>query len=343
MGRVNILVEINGRETSGLLQAAITSTNRFAADAYSLTFALGSPPLSDLSFWSSLSSGSVEIFAGCSPAGATTGLITGMIDSLQIDAVRGTAAIEGRDLSSSLVDSYRQGDFVNQTASEVVAAIANRHGLSATVSPTSGLIGRYYGDGYTRLSTGQFSKLRSDWDLVVQLARENGFDAFVQGNGLFFQPSSTTPATIIPLTPGLVQNLRFERTLSITEDATARVQTWNSQNMASYDSGANQSSGSANSSTVSSNQPYLFSTSNFTSAQVTQAAARYSAEVSRLQTTLLAEMPWDLRMTPRTGLMITGTMSSFDGPYLIDSVDRHHSSTSGSKQTIRAISVVGSN
>ena len=137
-----------------------------------------------------------------------------------------------------MVDSYQQGDFVNQTASEVVATIANRHGLGAVVTPTLGFIGRYYGDGYTRLSTGQFSRLRSDWDLVVELARENQFDVFVEGTQLFFQPASPIPAVLTPITPGMVQSLRFNRSLTVASSATARVQSWNSQTMACYDSGA---------------------------------------------------------------------------------------------------------
>jgi phage protein D len=261
-----------------------------------------------------------------------------MIDSIRIDAIRGTVAIEGRDLSASLVDSYQQGDFVNQTASEVVATIANRHGLGAVVTPTSGFIGRYYRDGYTRLSTGQFSRLRSDWDLVVELARENLFDAFVEGTQLFFQPTLPVPAALIPITPGMVQSMRFERSLAVASSATARVQSWNSQNMASYDSSA-----AALPSVGSRTQPFLFSSSNFTSAQVTQSAARYTTEISRLRTTLVIEMPWDLQIVTRSGIVLGETGSSLDGIYLIDGVERYYSPTSGSRQTVKAVLPSGYN
>nr|WP_294511691.1 hypothetical protein [uncultured Rhodopila sp.] len=298
---------------------------------------MGNPPLSDIAVWSTLGSGRVEVFAGSAPGPATTNLITGVIDSVHIDAIRGTVAIEGRDLSATLVDSYQQGDFVNQTASEVVATLANRHGLGAVVTPTSGFIGRYYGDGYTRLSTGQFSRLRSDWDLVVELARENRFDVFVEGTQLFFQPSSPVPATLTSITPVMVRSMRFNRSLAVAAGATARVQSWNSQNMACYDSGVSagaQPDGSTG-------QPFLFSASNFTPAQVTQSASRYTAEINRLHTTLLIEMPWDLQIAPRGGMMLSGTGSVLDGPYLIDSVERLYCSTSGSTQTVRAVSASG--
>jgi phage protein D len=204
-------------------------------------------------------------------------------------------------------------------------------------------VGRYYGDGYTRLSTGQFTRLRSDWDLVVELARENQFDAFVLGTQLFFQPSQPVPSTFTPLTPRLVQTLRFKRSLALASDATARVQSWNSQNMAAYDSSTTAgSSTAAQTSIATGNQPYLFSAANFNSEQVTQTAARYTAEINRLRTTLLMEMPWDLLMLPRGGIMLTATGSLFDGLYMIDSVERHYSSSFGSRQTVKAVSVAAS-
>lgn len=334
----NLAVAIDGVATIGLLHAAITSTNCFSADSYSLTFAMGDPPLGDIAMWSALTSGCVEVFTGSAPEPASTSLITGMIDSVHVDAINGIVAIEGRDLSAALVDFYGQDDFVNQTASEVVATIANRHGLAAVITPTSGFIGRFYGDGYTRLSTGQFSRLRSDWDLVVELARENQFDVFAEGSRLFFQPSSPIPPTFTPITPRMVQSMRFNRSLAVAASATARVQSWNSQTMACYDSGANVSSEPMAEST---NQPFLFSMSNFTSAQVTESSARYTAELRRLQTTLHIEMPWDLRIAPRGGILLSETASMFDGLYLVDSIERYYSSTSGSRQTIRAISASG--
>jgi phage protein D len=332
----NISIQINGMEVVGLLQMSVSSTNRFSADSYSLSFATGDPPLGNILMWSELAGGSVEISAGLDPEPAFRSLITGTIDNVQVDPILGTAAIEGRDLSASLVDSYRQSDFVNQTASEIVAAIANTHGLGAVVTPTSGNVGRYYGDGYTRLSTGQFSRLRSDWDLVVELARECEFDVFVSGQTLYFVPSATIPLVFIPITPAEVQTMRFERALAIAPGASARVQAWNSQAMTAYDSDA-----ASPSSAGPAGQPYLFSASNLTSDQVGRSAARFTAEINRLRTTLLLEMPWNLTLVPRTGIMLTGTGSLFDGPYVIETVELHFGTTTGSRQTVKAASIPG--
>ena len=174
---------IKDTPVSGLLQGDITTTNYFSADTFSLTLALPRAAPIDLSGWASHPALYVTVTDASSPPSAN--LITGIADLLTIDPILRTISIEGRGsfgLASSTFDS--QLDFVNQTASEIVAAIAEDHGLAAQVTATSGNVGRYFGDGFTKLSLGQFSRMRSDWDLMAQLARERDFDAFVQDTTL---------------------------------------------------------------------------------------------------------------------------------------------------------------
>ncbi|MDR3532815.1 MAG: hypothetical protein P4L90_19955 [Rhodopila sp.] len=340
MGGMEISIAINGIQIQGLLHATVTLSNCFSSDSYALTFAMGPAPLSDIPFWASVSSAYVEVSVLATYEPTSQSMITGMVDTVIVDPIHRTVSIEGRDLSSSLIDAYRQEDVVNQSASEVVSAIAQHHGLSAVVTPTSGNVGRYYGDGYTRLSLGQFSRLRSDWDLVVQLARENSFDVFVEGTTLFFQPSTDALAVPVRIAPQNVQAMRIERALAINSDVKARVQSWNSQNMTSYESNNNTNTTEAvPPPQTSGSQPFLFSASNFTLQQTTLTAERYASELVRLSTVLHLEMPWDLSLSPRMSILLDDTGSSFDGMYRIDAIERHYNSISGSTQNIRAIHV----
>jgi hypothetical protein len=335
---IEFQIAINGNIIQGLLHASIVTSNCFSSDSYTLTFAIGPSPLGDITFWSSLSAAYVEIGIISAYEPTSQSLISGMIDTIHVDLIRGTAGIEGRDLSSSLIDAYRQQDFVNQTASEVASAVASYHGLTPVVTATSTNVGRYYGDGYTRLSLGQFSRVRSDWDLMVQLARENSFDVFVQGSTLFFQPATSSGTAPVHIAFRDVKTMRFERTLMIPSSTQARVQSWDSQNMASYDSNSGRDGGDATQgSSTASGQPFLFSASNFTSQQVSDSAGRYAAELNRLGVLLHIEMPWDLTLSPRTEILIDETGSLFDTVYRIDSIERHYSTTSGSSQVIRAV------
>jgi prophage tail gpP-like protein len=337
---MDLRIELNGSTIFGLLHASIVTSNCFSADSFALTFVMGPPPMGDIMFWSSLSSAYVEIHAAAAYEPVSERLISGMIDAVQVNPTQGTVAIEGRDLSSTMIDAYRQQDFVNQTASEVVSIIAQYHGLAPVVSATSGNVGRYFGDGYTRLSLGQFSRLRSDWDVVVQLARENMFDVFVQGTTLYFQPSVASSSVPVHLALRDLKLINFQRSLNITSSTTARVQSWNSQSVASYDSGSPPSSGAgAPASSGTTAQPFLFSASNLTSQQVTNTAERYSRELSRLGTVLHAEMPWNLALSARTIIFLDETAPAFDTLYQIESIERHYNTTSGSTQIIRAVVV----
>ena len=336
-GQIDTNVVINGRLVAGLLHFSVSSSNCYTADTFSATFAIGPPPLCGIVFWASLSGAYLEISLRTGATSETTTLITGMLDSMTIDPVNRTVAVEGRDLSASLVDSFSQRDFVNQTASEIVDTIAHNHGLEAVVSSTSGSVGRYVSDNYTKLSLGQFSRFRSDWDLVVELARENSYDVFVKGQTLYFQPAVDTTFGSRRLYRSDYRSIRVERALTPNSAASVRMQSWNCQNMAPYVSGNSLSVDETDQASINSTgMDYLFSVPNLTPQQVDQSAGRYAREVGRLRVVVIIEGPWDLTISPRTPLYIAETYSILDGPYQVESIDRHSGSSSGSSQTIRA-------
>ncbi len=244
---MDLTILLDGLSTSGLLQASITTSNYFSADSFALTFATNASPAGDIASWAALSDGYIEIKIVEPGVPLSVDILTGNIDVLTADPILKTLSIEGRDLSAGLINSYLQQDFVNQTASEVVQTIANQYGLTAQVTATSGNVGRYFADGYTKLSLGHFSSLRSNWDLIVELAREVNFDIFMQGRTLVFQPSADESDPAVVITPGDVATMRLERTLAIRSSSRVKVQSWNSQMVASYGattSGAGLISGS---------------------------------------------------------------------------------------------------
>lgn len=330
----SVTLVIDGQPVSGLLRATVHSTNCYDADSFSFTLALGPPPLTAVPYWASVSAATVEIVV-------TTGslsdvLMIGVVDVAHIDPLRGTVTVEGRDLSARLIDSYWRQDFVNQTASEVVTAIALQYGLVPVVTPTAGSVGRYYGDGYTKLSLGQFSKFRSNWDVVVQLARDNGFDAFVDGWNLHFQPASTQSAIPIPLSLADVSKLNIECIKTVPNNPVLCVQSWNSQDMVAY-----ANTGQSSVATPGTSNPFLFTSANMTAEQVEASTVRLAAELRRLRIVVGIEVPWTPNISPRSVIILTGTNSDFDTTYLVDSIESHFCTTTGSIQRIRAISLEG--
>jgi hypothetical protein len=322
------LLFVNGTRIDNILTASIASNNCFSADTFSVIVAFGTSESEGVTFWSSLTSAYIEIFT---PDMHST-IITGMADSIILDWFQGTAKIEGRDLSSLLIDNSPQQDFVNQTAAEIVAAIASKHSLSPVVSATQGNAGRFFGSDFTRLSLTRFSRIRSEWDLVVQLARESLFDVYVVGTSLYFQPANSSSDTPLVVIPRDLASLKINQTLWINSDPIVNVTSWNSQDMKSYGS-VIPSTG-----TVS---PYVFGGANLTALQITDATSRYAQELVRLKVNLVAETARFSTINPRTAVCLDGFASTLDGPYRINNVNKFYSSAKGFRQIISLSAING--
>jgi hypothetical protein len=236
-----------------------------------------------------------------------------------------------------LIDGYRQQDFMNQTASEIVTTIALAHGLVPVVSATQPIVGRYYSSDYTQLSLAQYSRFRTDWDLVVQLARENQFDVFVVGSQLYFRPAADSGSIPYILLPDDVTSLNLQRALAVSASPVATIQSWSSQMKTVYSTNDGASgTGGGPDATVSRGGGYLFSQPNLTFEQVDQAAQRYIAELTRLRTILSVGMAWNFDIAPRMTLGLDMPWMDPDAQYRVESIDRHYNTVRGSTQNVRA-------
>src|SRR5690606_20563436 len=86
------------------------------------------------------------------------------------------------------------------SSSEIVSQLATARGLTPFVTRTATPFGTYLNNPqnqYTMLSTNS-----TEWDLMTFLAREEGFDLFVTGTNLYFQPKDeSNPYRIVMDTP----------------------------------------------------------------------------------------------------------------------------------------------
>jgi hypothetical protein len=332
---MNVELYLDGKKIDGLMRASVTCNNYFSCDSFSITIAAGAVSGESLDQLMTLASGPVELRAGPSDDCDATTLICGTADRAVIDPVVGVFSAEGRDLSAALIDSYVQQDFVNQTASEVVATIAAQYGILAEVIPTFDNIGRYFADGYTRLSLGDFSRYRSNWDLIVQLAREQNFDVYMSGPTLYFGPSICIGTNPVQVNLCDVISMQFQQNLRLNTPLGVAVQTWDSQ-QASASRGVASSGMAAMVGGTGSGTSYLFTQPNLTAAQADARAAMYIREVCRLGSQIKIQMPWNLSINPRCIISVAGSGTSFDGWYTVDLVERVYSTTAGAVQFVLA-------
>jgi len=326
----------DGKKIEGLIRASITCNNYFSCDGFSVTVAAGASADESLDHLMNLASGSIELRAGPTGDGNPTTLIYGTADRAVIDPVVGVFSAEGRDLSAALIDTYVQQDFVNQTASEVVAMIAAQHGISAEVIPTFGDVGRYFADGYSRLSLGDFSRYRSNWDLIVQLAREQNYDVYMSGSTLYFGPPTLLVSDPIQVNLHDVISMQFHQNLNLNAPLGVTVQTWDSQQATASRGVASSELAGITGAEAGASASYLFTQPNLTPEQADARAAMYIREVCRLGSQIRIQMPWNLSINPRCIISVAGSGTSFDGWYTVDSVERTFSTINGSTQFVLA-------
>ena len=174
------------------------------------------------------------------------------------------------------------------------AFIAARHGLTSAVTATTTLAGRYYGAEHDRITLGQFSRAMSEWDLLTYLASHEGFDVFVQGATLYFQPASKAAPIAIDVVDCL--SVSLEQSFTLARDIEVTVKSWNTRQQAAFTQTARST---ARSGTRRSGPPQriVVVRPNLSTNEALQLAQRVLADLSRHERIVRAELPGELVLT----------------------------------------------
>lgn len=324
----------------------ITATNNRQADQFNAHFALIPGASFSADWWSTQSRIRLTLQAGfADPNGGVLGwqtLLVGDADTVDIELGTGLVRVAGRDLTALLIDQKTTDSYQNQTASYVATLLANEVGLTPNVAPTSTLIGRYYRADHTRTVLDQFSEASTQWDLLVYLANQEGFDVWVEGTTLNFQPAPTQPTILtLPYMPGLIPrfggtSLKLHRALTLAKDIEVKVRSWHSQHKEAITVTARGSIKTNAGAVVKLGPPqtYVFVRPDLTRAQAQAFAQQKLAEISRHERTVAVAMPGDLTTCARDMVQLSGTGTGFDQSYYIDTLERQISLTQGFVQTL---------
>jgi phage protein D len=331
-----LLALANGVPVAGAIEAHVTSTGCHAADRFELRVASSADPMMGLAFWADAASVQMNIrFSGGT---GFQSAIVGNADTITLDPLAGTVCIGGRDLSAGLIESPTQETFANRTSSEIAAILAVRHGLGAVVQPTTTMVGRYWELEHDHITLNQFSRTTTEWDLLVGLAEREGFDVWVAGQTLFFQPPSAEVlpgATISPVaTPGgpaNVTRLRLERALTLARPLNVSVKSWNSRMAQGFVQTASVG-GSAGGTAAQ----YSFVLPNLTPDVAMQIAQQRLQELVRHERVVSAEMPGEMVISAHGPVALVGTGTAFDQTYWVDEIVRSIDVRQGFRQMLRA-------
>jgi phage protein D len=326
----------NGQIVAGAMEAEVISNNYYAADRFNASIALGIDPWAEASFWASEPDILLDVQFSLDGGGSFTSLVQGAVDSVSIDPTCKMVHLEGRDLTASLIEARTQETFANRTSSEIASLLAGRHNLTPYVSPTTTPVGRYYQSEHDRITLDQFSHATTEWDLLVFLARHEGFDAFVQGQALYFQPTAQASEPWVTLRPEDVIDLRMERSLILARDIEVVVKSWNSRQNDAFVQRARACRSGGGGRSNGSPQCYVLVRPNLTPDDALKLAQRRLAELTRHERTIRINMPGELALSPRSIIALQGTGTEFDQAYYIDVIERRLRRDGGLTQRILA-------
>lgn len=322
----SISVLSNGAALPNLIDADISDNAHFAAARFRLRLALD--PVSAANLLQPGSLLDVQLTLG----GPPTSLLQGEADTVAIDVLNQVVEIEGRDLTARLLDARIQETFSNQTASEIAETLAARHDLTANVTATSTLSGRYYSAEHDRITLGQFSRATTEWDLLTFLAAREGFEIYVSAQTLTFAPLPVA-APVLTLTPAQCISLQLQHSLTLARDIEVTVKSWNTRQQAAFTQTARSSARGGSRSGPA--QRIVVVRPNLSTNDALQLAQRILADLSAHERVVLAELPGELSFSPRTQVLLTNTGTDFDQLYYVAELDRHFSAEQGFTERLR--------
>ena len=316
-------VLVAGVPIAGVVEVHVSSDSYMGADRFHLVAAM------DATGYDIWSSENIEVNILLGIDGELQTLITGVVDRIDVDVGNRLVVADGRDLTARFIEARTQETFENRTASEIVAALAERRGLMAQATPTLTLVGRNFDGDHAQTTLDQYSSTTTEWDLLARLADAEGFDIWVDGKTLNFAPPYPGLGQTV-LTPQDCMELRLERLLPLAGDLQVVVKSWDSRAQETIVQSAGGVSGSASS------RSYVLIRPNMSATDAARLATRTLTQMTQNSRVVTMELPGDVITRPRQSLVLNGTGTDFDGTYVVTSVERRLSFTHGFTQTLQA-------
>lgn len=333
-------VTVNGIVLTGVREVEVTNASHFTADTFRVVCASGALPTGyGPDYWALSVGDQIGVSAGF--AGATpTPLVLGQVDNAEYDPIARTLTLSGRDLSAPLIDSKTAEKFVNLTASQIAQQLAQRHGLDTSIKDTTAKAGTYY-----EIDNVVLTQEQTEWDLLIYLAGREGFDCWVSGTTLHFQPSpveTSVPYKLVyqgPQTGGVTSSaldMKLSRSQTLAKDVIVKVQSWHQKQQKSFVVTYKVTQAFKSQRSGGKSQTYSFTVPNLTRDQALALAKAKAEEITRHERVLTARLPGDNLLSTRSMVQLVGTNTAWDQNYYPDTVTRTLSAADGYRMELRA-------
>jgi phage protein D len=340
----------------GWTQFNIDNNSFASADTFSVTLVASAlPDDRDLNWLTDQSEVFVQLFAGvpANPSNWTpddlTMWIHGQVDDLRYDPAAGTIELSGRDLTRVFMDAKVTEKWQNKTSSQIVEILAERHGMTASVTKTRTQAGKYYEIDHDKMTAA-----RTEWDVLTELARIEQFAVWVRGTTLHFHPKpdpATTEPFVVTWTPpdastgfasANVESLTCDRSLAVSKGVVVIVRSWNDATgkrvQATYPQTSASKKKSGQEQIGGGSQTYHYNVPNLTQDKAMQFARAKYFEIIQHEMKVQFELPaaGHDAIDVTSIIKLKGTGTTFDQTYYPDSLRRSLSFDDGYKLSVSA-------
>jgi phage protein D len=314
------------------------------ASLFTAEMALDDPTNPGAPFWAGQSGLiTAEVVADNGDGSGQGVLITGSIDRASVNFRTRTVSVEGSDRTSEMIRTRSDEKFANQTPSEIVQTIAQRHGFTAHVDSTSDMAGKTFDFAEYAFN----SSLQNDWDTLVALAEREGKVVYVIGNDLYFTTAGSAAggSVNVSYTPPTPQSYAAGNFIELKclidyELATAdsKVASWHTNKKAPV-VGEQTITGGGGGAPGAGSVEFFDIRPGLTQGQATAQAQSTAKLAGAFQKQVEVDMPGDVNVTQSMTLTLSGTGTSWDQSYLIEAVTHRINAHQGYRMLIEAKNV----
>jgi phage protein D len=254
-------------------------------------------------------------------------MLVGQVDTPQVDFAMRTVSFRGRDLTGALTDLATSKQWQNLSNQQIITELATSVGLTVNFAGTTDNAGLQFDQDYT-----EFADNDACWNVIVSCAKRLGCIAFIKGTVLYIQPLDQPASSFYKvryrrptdeqIASGDFVTLTCSRNLHLAKVAGITMQSVRHKQGDTLTSKF-QSKGKH---TGSDKMLYQFRAANLTKEQQDRIAKSHLKEtLSHERTINLGNLPGDVRVTPLSGIDLSGTGTDADQQYILSSAAHHWS------------------
>lgn len=359
-------VSVGGQRIAKAVISFSVNNNRYRqSDTFEVEFSLTRLEAEGigLDWWLENDQIPIEVFAGFpsnpNEMDSLQSLIFGYVDDVSSDIGTNTLRITGRDLTSLLIDTRGEFGELNKSSSQMVEDIAAKHGLDAVVTATDTPVQTIQNADPTFISD-----QNSQWDVIGKLADIDGFDVYIKGKTLYYQPANPSGTYNVAyvkgdsfngIQSGNFTSVRIHHRKPLTGTTKVQVLSWDKGKAATIVAVASATvtgGGSAATSKISSSHAgpgtrsvkanaanetvYTITRPGLSMGDAQALADNILKNAILHERELEIELPGDTELDCHTMMLVlSGTQSAADQSYFIDSVERSMGQSEGFKMRVK--------